>query len=114
MGTGAAMCVLAVVVVILGPMLDRVPRHALQLVIGVLLLLVGIGWLRKAALRVGGIIPLHDENAIFAKETAGLTAEVARRQTSQDWIAGLDRRTGSQASRHARRCCSKGWRSSSS
>jgi uncharacterized membrane protein len=55
----------------------------------VLLLLFGIGWLRKASLRAGGIIPLHDEDAIFAKETAGLSAEVARQKTSQDWIAGI-------------------------
>jgi uncharacterized membrane protein len=89
LGTGAALVVLAGIVVILGPVLDQVPLNVLQLIIGVLLLLFGIGWLRKASLRVGGIIPLHDEDAIFARETAELSAEVQRQEASQDWIAGI-------------------------
>ena len=88
-GTAAALAVLGLIVLVLGPVLDRVPLEGLQLVIGVLLLLFGIGWLRKAALRAGGIIPLHDEAAIFARETAELSAEAQRHKTSQDWIAGL-------------------------
>ena len=88
-GTAAALLVLTAIVVVLGPLLDRVPLNVLQLLIGVLLLLFGIGWLRKASLRAGGVIPLHDEIAIFARETAELSAEVNRQKTSQDWIAGI-------------------------
>jgi len=88
-GTAAALFVLTAIVVVLGPLLDQVPLNVLQLLIGVLLLLFGIGWLRKASLRAGGVIPLHDETAIFARETAELSAEVHRQNTSQDWIAAI-------------------------
>lgn len=89
LGTMAALAVLAAIVLALGPLLDRLPFHALQLTIGVLLLLFGIGWLRKAALRAGGIIPLHDEAAAFAEGMAELGTEVARHRKTQDWIAGI-------------------------
>ena len=88
-GTAAALALLAAMVLGLGPLLERVPIEALQLVIGVLLLLFGMGWLRKAALRAGGVIALHDEAAIFDKERAGLAAQEAGRDRSLDWIAGL-------------------------
>jgi uncharacterized membrane protein len=69
--------------------LDRVPLHLLQFAIGVLLLLFGMRWLRKAALRAAGIIPLHDEAKAFATETAELREQASRREARLDWLAGL-------------------------
>ena len=71
-GTGLALLVLLAIVVALGPALTRIPIDLVRLGIGTLILLFGMRWLRKAILRSAGVIPLHDEEAAYAKETASL------------------------------------------
>lgn len=72
---------LIVLVLALGPLLSRVPITWLQVTIGVLLLLFGMRWLRKAALRAAGGIALHDEAAVFAAKTRLLGKAKASRGT---------------------------------
>jgi len=73
-GAVAALAVLVVLVALLGPALEAVPIDLLRLVVGSLLLVFGLQWLRKAILRASGFKPLHDEEAAFAAEVAAARA----------------------------------------
>jgi len=75
LGAASGAAALALLVVAVGPGLARFPLAKLELIIGLLLLVFGMRWLRKAILRSAGVIGLHDEAAIFAKATASLRSE---------------------------------------
>jgi uncharacterized membrane protein len=83
-GVGAALAALVVVVAALGPSLVHyVPLSGLQVVIGVLLLIFGLQWLRKAVLRGAGLKAKHDESEIFRKELDELGGE--KPSSGVDW-----------------------------
>ncbi len=85
-GTGLALAVLAVLVLALGPLLGLIPIDLMQFIIGTLLILFGLRWLRKAILRASGFIALHDEEKAFAAETDSLRRQAADRRA--DFLAG--------------------------
>ena len=73
-----ALLVLGALVVALGPALVHyVPLSTLRLVVGALLLVFGLQWLRKAMLRSAGLKAKHDEDAIFAEQVAELSGPPA-------------------------------------
>ena len=84
-GVAAALGALAAIVAVFGPALAQLPIDSLRLVVGTLLLLFGLQWLRKAILRASGLKALHDEEAIYEAEVALLRA--SGEKPGHDWYA---------------------------
>jgi uncharacterized membrane protein len=87
-GMAAALVVLAVVTAAVGPALTFLPLSALRLVVGALLAIFGLQWLRKAVLRATGYKALHDEASAYLREvSAAKAAPKQARGGVSDWYA---------------------------
>ena len=86
-GATAALVLLAALVGAIGvPLIHYVPIDLLRVVVGALLLVLGLGWLRKSILRASGHKALHDEDAIFADTVAELAGDAGPRPPRRDAI----------------------------
>ena len=87
-GMAAALVALAAIVAVLGPTITLLPLTALRLVVGALLAIFGLQWLRKAILRATGYKSLHDEASAYLREVAAAKAAgTSSRGRVHDWYA---------------------------
>lgn len=75
LGAFAAAVTLAIIIATLGVALVKwVPINDFRLVVGIILILFGLKWLKKSLLRYSGLKALHDEEAIFEETMAEIRA----------------------------------------
>ena len=86
-GVGAAAVVLAGLIATIGPALGSIPIDALRLVVGALLLVFGLQWLRKAILRSSGYKALHDEEEAFREGREQAAAAGTDQRAGLDWYS---------------------------
>lgn len=86
-GVAVAIVALVCVIALFGPALTLIPIEVLRLIIGGLLLVFGLQWLRKAILRASGYKALHDEAAIYEREVAEARAAGREVRAGLDWYS---------------------------
>jgi Ca2+/H+ antiporter, TMEM165/GDT1 family len=87
-GTGLAVVALAGFTAVAGyALVNWLPRSALQLGIGTLLLIFGLQWLRKAILRASGLKALNDEAAEFREQEEAARLAGDERRFGLDWFS---------------------------
>ncbi len=87
-GMAAALVVLAAVTAAVGPAVSYLPLTALRLVVGALLAIFGLQWLRKAVLRATGYRAPHDEASAYLREVAAAAQAASKtRRGVSDWYA---------------------------
>jgi uncharacterized membrane protein len=87
-GVAFGLVTLAITVAILGPAISAIPLSALRLLVGGLLLVFGLQWLRKSILRGSGYKALHDETVIFQRQVSAARAATREKKAFiGDWYA---------------------------
>src|SRR5215813_10489980 len=82
-GVATAVGALAVIVGGFGPAITQIPIDVLRMVVGTVLLIFGLQWLRKAVLRASGLKAMHDEDAIYDAEVQQMRSHIT--DSGHDW-----------------------------
>jgi uncharacterized membrane protein len=86
-GAGAATLALAIVIAAFGPALSLIPIDILRIIVGTLLLIFGLQWLRKAILRASGYKAQRDEAALYRAEIEEARIAAKPIRAGMDWYA---------------------------